>query len=775
MIADRRASGDLSTSDPLGLMLNAPEGQRLPDESIRNQVLTLLIAGHETTSAALTFALYQLARNPAALHLAQAEVDALWGDDPDPQPSYSDVANLRYIRQCLNESLRLWPPAITFAREARHDTVLARQYPLRAGDAVLVNIPMLHRDPVWGDNVENFDPNRFTPEAIAARPATSFMPFGTGERACVGRQFSTHEAVMVLGMLVHRYRLEADPAYELKIHQAMTIKPDGFELTLIPRTPTDRATNHAALSVIVDEPRTERPPIPTGTVNQGTRLTVAYGSNLGNTAEYATQVAEAAGELGITTRQVMLNELTGDLGTDPLLVVTASYNGQPTDDADDFVTWLTEASDVSVPAFAVLGNGDRSWAATYQRIPALIDRRLGELGGRRLIERGEVDQSADPARAVLGFIERYRQVLIETFGGTGEPPPAEVRRSQAPEFRAMTVTESYNLAPHGRPKQFVRLALPSDVDYQTADHLVVLPENDPATVRETARTLGIPAGHLTGRELGDRLTERQLTQLADLSPCPPDKPRIIALKPGTRTLAGLVESFPALRTSLSWSIVQELLPPLRPRTYSISSSSKRDPRNVDLMVSLLPGGVGSTYLNQVQPGDTVLARVTPCRKAFRIDHATPVIMVSAGTGLAPFRGAIADRAHLRPEHPALCYFGCDGRGLDYLHQAELEAAETVSMRPTFSVEPENGHQFVQHRIAAEAAEVWALLERGAKVYVCGDGARMAPGVRAAFQDIYHRFTGEDGQTWLQRLMVESRYVEDVYAGLSLAPWSGHPQ
>lgn len=109
----------------------------------------------------------------------------------------------------------------------------------------------------------------------------------------------------------------------------------------------------------------------------------------------------------------------------------------------------------------------------------------------------------------------------------------------------------------------------------------------------------------------------------------------------------------------------------------------------------------------------------------------------------------------------------DRHDLDYLHRAELEAAEagnTVSMRPTFSVEPENGHRFVQHRIAAEAQEVWALLERGAGVYVCGDGRRMAPEVRAAFKDLCHRFTSENAETWLQRLMTEGRYVEDVYAG-----------
>ncbi|GGU44612.1 cytochrome P450 [Streptomyces daghestanicus] len=767
IIADRRAGGDPSASDPLGLLLNAPEGLRLPDESIRNQLLTLLIAGHETTSAALTFALYQLARNPAALHLAQAETDALWGDEPDPQPAYADVAALRYVRQCLNESLRLWPPAITFAREARHDTTLAGRYPLRAGDAVLVNIPMLHRDPVWGDNVECFDPDRFASGAVAGRPAGTFMPFGTGERACVGRQFSTHEAVMVLGMVVHRYRLVADPRYRLRISQAMTIKPDGFELTLVRRTPADRAANGAALSVLVRRPAAGRPPAPAGRPARGARLTVAHGSDLGTTAEYAARLAGAAEELGITTRHVTLNELTGDLGTDPLLVVAASYNGRPTADAADFVAWLTKAPGARVPPFTVLGNGDRGWAATYQHVPALIDRRLGELGGRRTAERGEVDQSADPTGMLLDFTERYRRVLIEMSGDAGAPAPSGAKTAPAPEFRVMTVTETRDLAQHGRPKRFVRLRLPPDVDYRTADHLAVLPENDPATVRATARVLGIPAGHLAGREPAGRLTAEQLARVAGAARCPRDASRIRALEPDVHTLAGLVERFPALRDGLTWPAARDLLPPLRPRTYSISSSPGNSRRHVDLMVSLTPGGVGSGHLHRLRPDDTVLARVVPCRETFRVDHTVPAIMVCAGTGLAPFRGAIADRSRLRPEQPALCYFGCAGRDLDYLHRAELEAADAaraVSMRPTFSLHPENGHRYVQHRIAAEAEEVWTLLENGGRVYVCGDGEGMAPGVRAAFADLCHRFTGEDGEIRLQRLMEEGRYVEDVYAG-----------
>jgi cytochrome P450/NADPH-cytochrome P450 reductase len=173
----------------------------------------------------------------------------------------------------------------------------------------------------------------------------------------------------------------------------------------------------------------------------------------------------------------------------------------------------------------------------------------------------------------------------------------------------------------------------------------------------------------------------------------------------------------------------------------------------------------------------VYARVQPCREAFRIDvtgDSAPVVMVAAGTGLAPFRGTIADRTAALTSGtalaPALCYFGCDAPDADFLHAEELRAAETVgavSLRPAFSETPEGEVRFVQHRIAAEAEEVWGLLDSGARVYVCGDGSRMAPGVREAFRTLYRKHTpGADetaAEQWLDGLIADGRYVEDVYA------------
>ncbi|GDY33070.1 cytochrome P450 [Gandjariella thermophila] len=241
VVAARRASGDTSTRDLLGLMLNQvhPDtGEALDPVNIRRQVITFLVAGHETTSGALSFALYYLANHPEVLARAQAEVDEMWGDVADPEPTFKEVTKLRYVRRVLDEALRLWPTAPGFSREAREDTVLGGRYPMRRGDWVIVLIPGLHRDPaVWGPDPDAFDPDRFAPGRARQRPAHAYKPFGTGERACIGRQFAVHEATLVLGLLLHRYHLRSDPAYRLRVAELLTLKPEGFALRLERRRP----------------------------------------------------------------------------------------------------------------------------------------------------------------------------------------------------------------------------------------------------------------------------------------------------------------------------------------------------------------------------------------------------------------------------------------------------------------------------------------------------------------------------------------------------------
>lgn len=197
VIAARTGTDQADAGDLLGLMLSAEhpaDGTTLDTANIRNQVITFLIAGHETTSGAMSFALYYLSKHPAVLQLVQREVDALWGDTADPEPTYDEVGRLTYTRQVLNEALRLWPTAAAFSRHALEDTVLGGRIPLRAGQAVTVIAPMLHRQPGWGDNPELFDPSRFTPRrrrrvpyTPSSRSAPVNAPVSGGSSRCTRR------------------------------------------------------------------------------------------------------------------------------------------------------------------------------------------------------------------------------------------------------------------------------------------------------------------------------------------------------------------------------------------------------------------------------------------------------------------------------------------------------------------------------------------------------------------------------------------------------------
>ncbi|NBE56164.1 bifunctional cytochrome P450/NADPH--P450 reductase [Streptomyces boluensis] len=847
VIRKRRASGDTRTDDLLGRMLHtrdAVTGEPLDDLNIRHQVITFLIAGHETTSGALSFALYHLTKHPEVLARAQREVDTLWGDTDTPEPAYGDIGKLTYLRQVLDESLRLWPTAPAFAVEPREDTVIGGRYPVRRGETLMVLTPALHRDSAWGDNVELFDPDRFTPERTAARPVHLFKPFGSGERACIGRQFALHEATLLLGLLVHRYRLIDHTDYRLRIHQSLTIKPEAFALRLARRTSGERRPASGAPAPVDSHRNVHRRALP------ATTLTVLHGSNLGTCAGIAHDLAADGTGFGFDASVASLDERAGQLGPDsgPLVIVAASYNGRPTDDATRFLGWLDDLPPGALDGlrYAVLGVGDRNWAATYQHVPTRLDTLLRAAGAVPLLDRAAADTSGDFAGAVDRWTAALWPALLDRYGDTAAAPippePPQPSRGQdahdglyelvdaAPSVtgalaerhgvRPMEVVDTYELTdaahPLSRSKRYLKLRLPPGVSYRTGDHLAVLPRNPEPLVQRAADHFGLDLDRtvtlrarrrsrgalpvdrpLTLRrlltdfvELQHPATAEQVALLAGHTACPPEHRHLAALAaadPETfhrqvtatgRSVLDLLDQHPSC--ALPFEVFLELLPVLRPRHYSISSSAQAAPGEVELMVSWLAAphrtgdatfhGTASTYLRTLRAGDSVRARVLPCAEPFRLpaDDGTPAILVGAGTGLAPFRGAVLDRLHTGSSSTLLCYFGCDHPDVDYLHRAELELAEAagaVSMRPAFSRAPEDGARYVQDRIARESDEIWDVLEAGGRVRVCGDGRQMAPAVRSAFLAVHREHTGanaEEAAAWLAALIASGAYVEDVW-------------
>lgn len=246
IVADREASGE-ETDDLLGRMMHVPvddSGALLEAQNVRHQILTLLVAGHETTSGALSFALYHLTREPEVLAKVRAELDEVLGPDLTTDPTFEQVPKLRYLRRVVDETLRLWPTAPGFARTPREPTTIGADgaagvpggLPMTPEDSALVLIPLLHRDPEVWPEPDRFDPDRFLPEHNRSRPAHAYKPFGTGERACIGRQFALHEMVIVLAKLLHRFDLTPEPGYDLRITERLTLMPVGFRVGITRRS-----------------------------------------------------------------------------------------------------------------------------------------------------------------------------------------------------------------------------------------------------------------------------------------------------------------------------------------------------------------------------------------------------------------------------------------------------------------------------------------------------------------------------------------------------------
>jgi cytochrome P450 len=202
LIAARRAGGAVG-DDLLSLLIAARDGdERLEDSEIRDQVLIFLLAGHDTTAIALTFALHLLGRHPDAQARVRAEVAELDGRTPGA----ADVERLVYTTMVLKEAMRLYPPAWAFGRRnSADDEIGGHRVP--AGAEVLVSPWVTHRHPGFWDQPERFDPERFGPERESARHRHAYLPFGAGPRACIGQYFSMLEATILLAVIVRDYEL----------------------------------------------------------------------------------------------------------------------------------------------------------------------------------------------------------------------------------------------------------------------------------------------------------------------------------------------------------------------------------------------------------------------------------------------------------------------------------------------------------------------------------------------------------------------------------------
>lgn len=234
-IIEQRRSETTPRHDLLGMLISARDAetnQAMDDKQLRDEVVTFLVAGHETTALALSWAWHLLAQHPDAEQRLHAQVDAVLDTN---RPTVGDLASLPYARMVIEESLRLYPPAWATSRETRAaDTIGGLSVPAPA--TITLSPYVTHRHPAFWDDPERFDPERFTPERSAQRPELAYFPFGGGPRGCVGKQFAMMEGQIVLAMVARRFRLRSVPGHPVEPNPILTLRPRyGLMMTLEPR------------------------------------------------------------------------------------------------------------------------------------------------------------------------------------------------------------------------------------------------------------------------------------------------------------------------------------------------------------------------------------------------------------------------------------------------------------------------------------------------------------------------------------------------------------
>ncbi len=337
----------------------------------------------------LSFVFYNLLKNPDAYRAAREEVDRVMGTGA---ATVRHLKELKYLNATLPEAIRLHPtaPALTLQAHATPDGHFRLgDYVVEGRPPIIALLEKIHRDPeVWGDDADAFKPERMLDEHFDKLPRNAWkvstlssmlslfsgtndgaQPFGNGSRACIGRAFAWQEALLATAIVLQRFDLElADPDYSLQIKFTLTIKPKDFYMRARLRHGLDPTTLAHALNAptgVAGPHGVPRAPTAATAGANSTlpKLSVLYGSNTGTCEALAQRLVADAGQHGFAADAAPLDAVVGAFPADrPVVMITASYEGQPPDNAAKFVTWLEGLSghELKGARFAVFGCGNRT-------------------------------------------------------------------------------------------------------------------------------------------------------------------------------------------------------------------------------------------------------------------------------------------------------------------------------------------------------------------------------------------------------------------------------
>lgn len=236
IINERRRNG-AEGSDVLSMLLAVRDeetGEGMADRQIRDEVVTMLVAGHESTAITMAWTLYLLSKHSSSERQVQEELDAAVGERA---PAFSDLPNLPYLSRVIKESLRLYPPFWMFTRTPLEDDEVGG-HRIPAGSILMFSPYVSHRNPDFFPNPEAFDPDRFTPERSAGRPQLAYYPFGGGPRLCIGMRMAEYQISLMLAAILQKYSLHLLPGCRVEPEATISLRPKGgLWMTLHERTP----------------------------------------------------------------------------------------------------------------------------------------------------------------------------------------------------------------------------------------------------------------------------------------------------------------------------------------------------------------------------------------------------------------------------------------------------------------------------------------------------------------------------------------------------------
>ncbi|WP_397473645.1 assimilatory sulfite reductase (NADPH) flavoprotein subunit [Pusillimonas sp.] len=537
-------------------------------------------------------------------------------------------------------------------------------------------------------------------------------------------------------------------------------------------------------------------------------LTILYGSQTGNAKRAAETLFEQVRSAGLPARLVRADRYTTrELKDEQLLyiVISTQGDGEPPDDAIGFVEFLAGRRAPKLPSlnYAVLGLGDSSYPS-FCGIARQIDDRLAELGATRVHDVGLADLDIDTV-AKPWAQKAFEQAQVVLKQADQPPPSASVTplhpkasryTREAPFEAELLLNQPITAADSDKDVRHLELSLEdSQLSYQPGDALGVWPVQSEALVAEVLELVELDGDQAVNisdveRPLKDWLaSHRELTQLtrpflqalAEKSQSKelatvlqPDQPDAFRELVSSRQLADVLRKHPATWTAETFV---QALRPLAPRLYSIASSQSSVDEEVHLTVANVEYefegqarcGAASGYLSRLAEGERVRIFIEEnTRFRLPVDTSRDVIMIGPGTGVAPFRAFVQERAAQGGNGRNWLFFGNPHFSSDFLYQTEWQAAlrdgQLHRLDLAFSRDQEQ-KIYVQDRLLEQAAELYAWIQGGAHVYVCGDANRMAKDVHQALQRIAHQEGGLDpaqAKHWLDELAAQGRYARDVY-------------